>query len=307
MHKSQNALTATTFPDFLLSQYERALKAEGLSPKTITIYLESLQRLMEFLKSRGMPLSPASLTREHIQEWLIELQETRSPSTANCRYRAAKRYFNWLVEEGEIPDSPMARIKPPKVPEIPIEPMSLEAIKKLLKACEGREFEQRRDMVIIRLYLDTGLRRSELANIRLADVNWEEQYITVIGKGRKVRGVPYGRKTARDLDRYQRVRNQHRDKDMPWLWLGKQGRLTSWGVGQMVKRRAAQAGLEGIHVHLFRHSFSSMWLEDENAREEDLMVLAGWSSHKMLHRYTKAKAAERAREAHKRLSPGDRF
>jgi integrase len=79
----------------------------------------------------------------------------------------------------------------------------------------------------------------------------ELDVLLVLGKGRRERTLPFGRKAGEALDRYMRAR--HRDAELPWLWLGKKGRLTEWGLVMMLRRRGAQAGLPGLHPHQFRH------------------------------------------------------
>lgn len=180
-------------------------------------------------------------------------------------------------------------------------------VEKLLKVCEGRDFDARRDMAILRVLLDTGLRRSELAGLRVKDLDLDARTIHVEkkAKGSRPRTVAIGRKATSVLDQYIRIRARHRHASREALWLGRTGPLSHDGVHVMLLRRAKQAGLTGVHAHLFRHLFASDWLR-AGGQEGDLLQLAGWRSRVMLNRYGAAAAAERAREAHERFSPGDR-
>ena len=193
-----------------------------------------------------MPTQVEHITREHLETFITELLGKWKPATANNRYRGLQSYFKWLVEEGEIRVSPMVNMKPPKVPEAPSDVLSDEDLSKLLKACEGNGFEERRDMTIIRLLIDTGLRRSEMAGLSSEDVDLEQQTLRVVGKGARVRLTPYGRKAARDLDRYLRVRQQRPDASLPSLWLGKHGPMTPSGIYQVVTDRCRR--LQKLHL-----------------------------------------------------------
>lgn len=111
-------------------------------------------------------------------------------------------------------------------------------------------------MALLRLLYDTGMRRGECANLKVEDIDWERDVVTVFGKGRRIRACPFGKQAATALDRYLRLRARHAHGDEPWLWLGKRGRLLDSAILQVVRRRSREAGLGKLHPHLFRHVLS---------------------------------------------------
>lgn len=295
----------------LLPSWERGLRARRRAPRTIGDYLKAATDLAAWLPQQGMPTDPASITREHIEAYIVHELGRTSPTTTASAYRRLQQLFKWLTEEGEIPANPMARMSPPTLTDKPVPVLKADALKALLAACSGSEFIDRRDTAIIRLFIDSGVRRSELAGIRLEDIDWEEDKVRVRGKGpggEKPRDVPFGLKTSQALDRYVRVRNRHQYRESPWFWLGTRGwsidRMTGSGIAKMLTRRAEQAGVEKLHPHMFRHTMSHRWLA-AGGQEGDLMRINGWSSRDMLDRYARSAADERAREAHRNLALGD--
>ena len=161
-----------------------------MAPRTLQTYGESINQFGDYLLKRGIRPYPANVTREHVEGFINELLSKYKPATANNRYRGLQRYFRWLLDEGEIPINPMEKMKPPKIPEAPPEVLSNDDITAILKACEVKTgatkedvFASKRDMAIIRLLIDSGLRRSELANLKLSDLDLDGQTVTVVGKG----------------------------------------------------------------------------------------------------------------------------
>jgi site-specific recombinase XerD len=291
----------------LLASWQRSLRARNLAPKTIKTYLEAAGQLVDYVTAAGVH-DVAEIERHHIEEFIAEQVETRSAATASVRFRALQQLFTWCLNEEELEANPMANMRPPLVPERPVPVLSEDKAQALLKACTGSGFVPRRDTAIVRLFLDTGMRLSEVTKLRVDEVDLDDDVAIVTGKGRRPRTCPFGSRTAQALDRYLRTRSRHPHAQLPALWLGANGRaaMTDNGIAQMIRKRGREAGIEGLHPHMLRHTFAHAWLA-EGGNEGDLMRLAGWKSRQMLSRYGASAADQRAREAHRHHGLGDRL
>ena len=299
----------STSPTLLevLPRFRRHLAAQNKAPKTIESYSEAVDQLHLFLTDQGMPTRLAAITSEHLEAFIVDQLTRLRPASARVRYASLRQFFKWAEADGELASSPMGRMSPPQVPEQPVAVLTIDQLKALLRAAErDGEFLGRRDAALIRLFIDTGARLSEISNLQLDGVNLDAGTVTVMGKGRRGRHLPIGSKTVRAIDRYLAVRGRHPDSADQALWLGTQGPMTPYGVSEAVKRRAVTAGIGSIHVHMLRHS-AAHYLRLNGLDDDSVMRLMGWKDRSMLHRYGASAGDERAREAHRRLSPGDRL
>jgi len=295
-----------------LGAFVRHLRAGNISPATIYAYSGAVVSLGRFLTEHEYPTDMRAIRREHVEEWINGLLETYKAATAHQRFRGAQRFFHWYaaMDDTETFRSPMAKMRPPRLPEYQPEVLTLEQIRKLLAVCSGKSFEDRRDELLIRIFFDTGARRGEVAELRWhptdhadRDIDLPTGRVRLFGKGRRERYAFLSDTTLDALDRYLRARRLHPHSESEWLWLGRKGRLTDSGIGQALHDLGLRAGVP-VHPHTLRHSWRHH-VASKGMSREDMMTLGGWRSDAMLRRYASTTANARALDAARAISLGN--
>lgn len=257
------------------------------------------------------------LRRRHVDGWMRHLADDlgRSEATRRVRLIALRKFLAYLVSEPDIPldANPAEHVALPSPKDKVVPVIHDTDLATLLRPIErGSTFVDRRDAAILRVLIDTGCRRGELAGIDVDDVDLRTHDIRLRRtKGGDERLVPIGGKTALALRRYLRARQRHAAAGSPALFLsirsGDRGgwRISGGGVAEMLSRRCAAVDLPPVHPHMFRHTWANDLLS-HGANEGDVEKLAGWRSPLMVRRYGASAASQRARDSARRLARGDR-
>ncbi|SBS77345.1 Integrase family protein [uncultured Mycobacterium sp.] len=288
----------------LLPSWELALRSERKSPATVKVYGDGVRTFLKWCEKHHH--SPA-LDRELMKAFVADLLDAGAePATARSRQLAMRRFSAWLEEEGEIDTDPLLGLKAPKLDTKVTDSLTDDELRKLIKACAGKDFRDRRDEAIIRLMSETGMRAGEVCGLTVADVDLNRGLVTVRrGKGGKGRVAPFGDQTGVAIDRYLRMRRSHALAEQQPLWLGDRSKFFNYdGLHKSLKYRAELAGLTNFHPHLLRHTAASRWLA-AGGSEGGLMAVAGWSTRDMIDRYTRSTASDRAAAEARGLGLGD--
>jgi integrase/recombinase XerC len=279
-------------------------RVSGLSPATLSGYQRTLSLFLRFIQGLGTDRAE-DITPDYVRLFLLKCQETCKAVSIRDYFATIRRFFNWLIEEGTITASPLRTIKPPRIPRVIIQPFTADHIGKMLSWCDPATFLGLRNRAIIFVFLDTGLRLSELANIQLADIDFDRGLVKVMGKGARERRVRMGEKTQKAVLKYL----LRRSDILPCLWVSDERiPLTPAGVTMMVRMLGKRAGLTGVRcsAHTFRHTAAINFLRN-GAGEFSLQVLLGHNTLTMTRRYVGTLGQDDMIKAHEKFGPVDRM
>jgi site-specific recombinase XerD len=273
--------------DGLISSFGRSLRADERAPSTVRAYVDAAERFASFAAGAGFPGDLGGISPAHVEAFIANQLAQHSVSTAATRFRCLQQFFGFAVAEGVLVVSPMAGLSAPKAEAKPVSVFTTEELDALVGACDGRSFDDRRDAAVVWLFIDTGMRLSEMAGLEVDGLDLDAQTVLVASTGGRTRTVGFGDRCAVAVDRYLRARRAHARAESRPLWLGVRGRLTDSGVTQMLKGRALAAGVEAVSAQRFRHTFATQWLANGGS-EAELQAAGGWQSRQLLARYRPA-------------------
>jgi site-specific recombinase XerD len=287
--------------DRLLTSWLRELRGQRRSPHTLRAYSAAAHSFLHWCDTHD---TPRELTKHNVTEWLAS--HTGRAATARLHLTVIKLFARWLAEEEGFDADPITAVRAPKQDQPSVPDFPEHELQAMVAVCDGRDLRDRRDKALLMLFTETGLRAAEMVALDVTDVNLDQCVLQVIrGKGGKGRRVRFSTRAAAAIDRYLRTRERvvARPKQGP-LWITRTGKRLSYrGMAATLRERAEMAGVEGFHLHRFRHSAAVRWLR-KGGTETGLMAQAGWSSRTMVARYVQSASEQIAAEEFDRLDMG---
>lgn len=325
----QRVVLSTRKADFLpANELERsiadhllAFECGTFSKRTADKKLDNLRRFQWFIHKRGFAFCDVDALRAYFVYLNRSHEEPEGrwdngrpakplrPATVDTHYRVLSTFFNWLVGEERIIASPMAKVTKPKVPDDRIQPFSVEQVEAILGAASRSRYPKR-DYSIVSLFYDTGLRASELAGLRLGDINWEQRSLDVLGKGNKRRVVIASEPVMKALAAHLQQDGIPLDElsNEECLFVSQRGTqagepMNRNALYKLVRRLGKEAGIKNVRCspHTFRHSYALASLQ-QGRDTFSLQRSLGHSSLKMTSRYVAQSDADLKR-AHDLTSP----
>ena len=239
----------------------------GLSQNTIDNYTFDIERLHLFLKENNIEVSPLKISEENIQDFIYTISKEVNTRSQTRIISGLKSFFNYLVFEDFRVDSPMELIESPKIGRKLPDTLSVKDIDALIAAIDLSKNEGERNRAMLETLYGCGLRVSELVELKISDLFFEEAFIKITGKGNKQRFVPIGKTTIKFINLYKNNIRNHISIQKGFednLFLNRRGKkLTRAMIFTIIKDLAVKINLnKSISPHTFRHSFATHLLEN---------------------------------------------
>ena len=250
-----------------LDDYQQYLQIErGLSKNTLQNYGLDLRKLLGFLEVHQITTGPLVIEKDILQRFIYEVAKELNPRSQSRIISALKGFFTFLVFEGYRTDNPMDLIESPKIGRKLPDTLSTDEIDTIIGAIDLSKPEGERNRAIIETLYGCGLRVSELIQLKLSDLYFEEGFIKVTGKGSKQRFVPINRSCMAYITTYRNFVRSHQTivaghEDI--LFLNRRGKQLTRAMSFTIVRRSTEASgiKKTVSPHTFRHSFATHLLE----------------------------------------------
>ena len=251
-----------------LSDYSLYLKIErGMSKNTVQNYNLDVQKLITYLKTYDMHISPLEITSIQIQEFIYKIAKSINPRSQSRLISGLRSFFDYLIFENYLQTNPLEQIEAPKVGRKLPDTLSVSEINLILETIDLSDSNGERNRAIIETLYGCGLRVSELTSMKISDLFFNEGFIKVTGKGNKQRFVPIGKLTQKHINLYKnqvRIFKKIDQKYKDTLFLNRRGKqLTRAMIFTIVKNLGEKSKIEkSISPHTFRHSFATHLIEN---------------------------------------------
>ena len=269
----------------LLIDFEKFLKYErNYSNHTIRAYQNDLGEFYSFLERREIELD--NIKPGDLNLYLLWLYNKNSKSTVSRKLTTLRSFFTFLVRKGICKNNPAKLIPLPKREKTLPVFLSVDEAFKLIQSVKQGGVLLKRDKAILELLYSTGLRVSELSNIKILEIDRSQNVIKVLGKGSRERIVPYGSKADEAVTQYLKSRSELKPKE-DYLFLNKRGtRLSPRSIERIVKKYGILSGIsKKIGPHSLRHTFATHLLGN-GADLRSIQELLGHSSLSTTQKYT---------------------
>lgn len=251
-----------------LKDYQNYLRIErGMSENTLVNYSFDIKKLMRWLDKNQIQVSPLKIDENQVQEFIYQLAKTVKPHTQSRVISGLKGFFNYLIFEDYRKTNPLELIESPKTGRKLPDTLSQNEIDTLIKTIDLSTAQGERNRAILETLYSCGLRVSELINIKMSDLFFDEGFIQVTGKGNKQRFVPIAKSTIKYITIYKKEIRIHENpvkEHQDILFLNRRGKKLSRAmIFTLIKQLAEKAGVrKNISPHTFRHSFATHLLEN---------------------------------------------